>query len=279
MKKLFFAMAAIAMLAACESEGNGNKKPVGPGEFTQAETKVTVDVTAAGWENCNAWAWNLEDTTINYTTDAEGNATWPGVALETEEIDGKTYYVWTAAKELEGSTIGFIVSGAAGETSGQTIDLHITLDSGKGVAIVLTETNADGKWLATINGETAEEPEQEPVEEPVVELADHTWGVIGGFNSWGADVPMTITDGVASATFEITAVEDGGNEFKVRADADWAVSYGYNPAEGEPELAPVDGSEFFATFNGNNIKVTEVGSYTITFAIDGEIETFTLKKN
>lgn len=268
-------MAAIAMLAACESEGNGNKKPVGPGEFTQAETKVTVDVTAAGWENCNAWAWNLEDTSINYTTDAEGNAAWPGVALETEEIDGKTYFVWTAAKELEGSTIGFIASGAAGETSGQTIDLHITLDSGKGVAIVLTETNADGKWLATINGETAEEPEQEPVEEPVVVLADHTWGVIG-VNNWDADnFEMTVSGNTATATFD--AGENA--EFKVRANGAWDVNYGYNPAEGEPELAPVDGSEFFATFNGNNIKVVEAGNYTLTLTIDGEIETFTLKKN
>lgn len=279
MKKLFFAMAAIAMLAACETEGNGNKKPVGPGEFTQVETKVTVDVTAAGWENCNAWAWSLEDTSINYTTDAEGKAVWPGVALETEEIDGKTLYVWTAAKELEGSTIGFIVSGTAGETSGQTIDLNITLDSSKGVAIVLTAAGEDGKWLATVNGAEAEVPEQEPEEEPVVVLADHTWGVIGSFNSWAADVEMTIEGNTATATFDIAA-DDADKKFKVRADGNWdGVNYGYTPAEGDPALAPVDGSEFFATYKGGDIVVEEAGSYTITLTIDGEVETFTLKKN
>jgi predicted component of type VI protein secretion system len=50
----FFALAvaAGAMFTACEP--NEPNRPQGPADFAQAESKVYVDVTATGWENCNA---------------------------------------------------------------------------------------------------------------------------------------------------------------------------------------------------------------------------------
>lgn len=265
-------MAAIAMLAACESEGNNNKKPVGPGDFTQSESKVYVDVTATTWENCNAWAWTdgVDGAPgVNYTGGEE--ATWPGLALtEKEEIDGVSYYVWVAPASVDGLEIGFIVNNG----TEQTVDLKITPNSSDNVFVKLTEQGADGKWLASINGAAAEVPEEKPVEEPVVVLADHTWGVIG-VNNWDADnFEMTVSGNTATATFD--AGENA--EFKVRANGAWDVNYGYATPE-DGALAPVDGTEFPAAFNAGNIKVVEAGNYTLTLTIEGETETFTLKKN
>ncbi len=53
--------------------------------------------------------------------------------------------------------------------------------------------------------------------------ADHTYGVIGGFNEWAADEAMADNgDGTWSATVALTA----GTEFKVRADGAWDYSWG-----------------------------------------------------
>lgn len=271
MKKLFFALAAVATLAACESDDNG-KRPVGPGDFTQEDSKVYVDVTATGWENCNAWAWT--DGGENYT--GGESATWPGVALETTEvINGVTYYVWTAPAKVDGQEIGFI----ANNGTEQTVDLKITPNSADGVFVKLVSRvqNADGTeghWLASINGAEVEVPEpEEPKEEPVMVLGDHTWGVIGSFNSWGADVAMTISGNTATATITV----DANAEFKVRADGGWEHSYGFAATEKMP-TAPVDGTEFPATYNGSNIVVAEAGEYEVAFTIDGETETFKITK-
>ena len=76
---------------------------------------------------------------------------------------------------------------------------------------------------------------------------DHTYGVIGGFNEWGADVAMTKTgDNAWSADVELTA----GTEFKVRADGDWTYSWGDPGRE-----------------NGN-CAVEADGTYTVTITFD-----------
>lgn len=274
-KFLAASLAAVAMLAACESaeenKGNNNGGDQG-GIIVQEFVTVYCDVTATGWETCGVWAWNLDDNSINYT-----GGVWPGEALtETEEIDGVKYYIWNCPKETVGTTIGFILNEGV-DGGAQTIDIHLPVADGVKVAVVEHPVD-DGKWTATIDGVEFEEPEKPVVEEPT-SLEGYDWGIVGGFNSWAADVVMTVANGVATATFEITSVEEGGNEFKVRANGGWDISYGYNPAEGEPELAPVDGTAFPATFNGDNIKVAEAGNYTLTLAIEGETKTFTLKKN
>lgn len=235
--------------------------------------KVYVDVTAAGWENCHAWAWGLEDTSINYTPDADGIAMWPGIALSTEVVGGKLYYVWTAPYAwLDGETIGFIVN----NDMEQTIDLTVTLDAGEPVYVVLTQKTPEGKWLATINGIEAEDPYEPPVE-PEVNIEDHTWGVIGSFNSWWDDIAMTVEGNTATATFDI-AEDDPDKRFKVRADGAWDINYGFKATEELP-VAPVDGISFPASFNIGNIVVTEAGNYTLTFTVEGGVKSFTLKKN
>ncbi len=262
----FFALAvaAGAMFTACEP--NEPNRPQGPADFEQAESKVYVDVTATGWENCNAWAWT--EGGENYT--GGESAAWPGLALETiEEIDGVKYYVWTAPAKVDGMEIGFI----ANNGTEQTVDLKITPNSGDGVFVKLTEKADDGKWLASINGAEAEKPEEKPVVEPVLVLGEHTWGLIGSFNDWSADSAMEIVNGWAVGTITV----DAGAEFKVRADGAWTDSYGFAATEEMPAF-PVDGTQFAATYNGGNLKVEAAGTYEVSFTIEGENEYFKVLK-
>ena len=61
------------------------------------------------------------------------------------------------------------------------------------------------------------------------EPSGHTFGVIGGFNSWGGDVAMTDDDGDGVYTGVVTTT--GTYEFKVRADGAWDYSWGDYEAE------------------------------------------------
>lgn len=266
-KFLALSIAALSMVA-CGPDNQGdenNGDDNDNGFLTQEFVKVYSDVSATGWETVGVWAWS-DESSENYT-----GGTWPGQALTVvESVDGKSYYVWEAPKELIGQTIGFIVNdfGAAGE---QTVDLSVTIKA-EGNFVVLTEKDASGKWLASVDGADVVVPEPEP-EQPAPEmaLADHTWGVIGSFTEWSTDIAMTITDGWAVASFD--APENA--EFKVRADGAWTDSYG---VEDNSNL-PVDGTEFDAIYNKGNLKVTAAGNYTLSFTVNGQVGTFKLVKN
>ncbi|MBR4952293.1 MAG: starch-binding protein [Alistipes sp.] len=256
------AVAAVAMLAACEPNNNqgGNQ---GGGVITQETLKVYANVEATDWTTVGVWAWNDAEG-ANYTG---GN--WPGEQLtETEIVDGKTCYVWNAPKEIAGKEIGFIVNDF-GTNGKQTVDLKLVVEDG--AMVVLTSEGSDGKWLASVNGEETEEPEPQP--EPVLVLGEHTWGLIGSFNEWSADVAMEIVDGWAVGTITV----DANAEFKVRADGGWTDSYGFAATEEMPAF-PVDGTQFVATYNGGNLKVAEAGTYEVSFTIEGENEYFKVLK-
>ena len=256
------AVAAVAMLAACEPDNNqgGNN---GGGVITQETLKVYANVEATDWTTVGVWAWNDAEG-ANYTG---GN--WPGEQLtETEIVDGKTCYVWNAPKEIAGKEIGFIVNDF-GTNGKQTVDLKLVVEDG--AMVVLTSEGSDGKWLASVNGEETEEPEPQP--EPVLVLGEHTWGLIGSFNEWSADSAMEIVDGWAVGTITV----DANAEFKVRADGAWTDSYGFAATEEMPAF-PVDGTQFPATYNGGNLKVAEAGTYEVSFTIEGENEYFKVLK-
>lgn len=256
------AVAAVAMCAACEPAEETGKKP-GGGVITQETLKIYCDVNATDWTTVGVWAWNDAES-ANYT-----GGTWPGEQLtETEIVDGKTCYVWNAPKEIAGKEIGFIVNdfGANGK---QTVDLKLVVEDG--AMVVLTQEGSDGKWLASVNGEETEEPEPQP--EPVIVFGEHTYGLIGSFNDWSADVAMEIVEGWAVGTIELAE----GAEFKVRLDGAWTDSYGFAATEEMPAF-PVDGTQFAATYNGGNLKVVEAGTYEVSFTIEGENEYFKVLK-
>ena len=254
----FFAIAVAAFAVACAPEENKTNAP----DFELTESKIYCDVTAGEWENCNVWAWT--DGGDNYS-----GGTWPGVAIEkgVNPADGKEYYIWVAPAHICGQTIGFIINNG----TEQTVDLTLLVEDGAIVA--LTQKGEDGKWLASVNGEESAAPA--PKEEPVMVLGDHTWGVIGSFNGWAEDVAMTVSGNTATATIEIVA-EDADKKFKVRADGSWDNNYGFNSEDGS--LAPVDGTQFAANYNGGDIVVAEAGTYEIVLTIEGENEYFNITK-
>ena len=103
-----------------------------------AQIKIYGDVSATGWMNCNAWIW--DDGGANYT-----GGSWPGLALEAEEVDGKMYYAFEVAPEMVGSTVNVIFNNG----SEQTVDIN-GVELNDDVFITLTEMDASGKWLATV---------------------------------------------------------------------------------------------------------------------------------
>ncbi len=88
---------------------------------------------------------------------------------------------------------------------------------------------------------------------------DHTYGIVGSFagSNWGndgKDVEM-VADG--ENTFKGEVELKAGDEFKVRADNDWAMNWG--PEEG-------------------NFKAEEDGTYVVTLVLDGANGTVTFEK-
>lgn len=264
------AFASVAMLAACESpkENQGNN---GGDVIVQEYVQILCDVTASDWDSVGVWAW--VEGGDNFTQ----SGVWPGDQLtETTEHEGKTVYIWNCPKSLLGQSIQFILNDFNGNADGvieQTEDFTIVV--AENLLVGLTEMGENGKWLM-YGGDIFEKPEEEPKEEPVMVLADHTWGVIGSFNGWAADVEMVVSGNTATATIEILA-DDADKKFKVRADGAWTDNYGFAATE-EMSAAPVDGTQFAATYNGGDIVVAEAGTYEIVLTIEGENEYFNITK-
>jgi hypothetical protein len=78
-----------------------------------------------------------------------------------------------------------------------------------------------------------------------------TWGLIGDFNGWSTDVPMTYNATSQVWTGTVTAASAGG--FKIRANGNWNFSYGTGGSANSLTAA-----------GGGNIPIT-AGTHTITF--------------
>ena len=269
----FFAatIAAASMFVACEAPEEN--KPNGGEVIVQEYVQILCDVTASDWDTVGVWAW--VEGGDNFTE----SGVWPGDQLtETTEHDGKTVYIWNCPKELLGQTIQFLLNdfnGAVAEDGKeyreQTEDFSIVV--AENLLVGLTEMGEKGKWLM-YGGEIFEKPEVEVNFDEFV-FGDHTYGVIGAFAAsddeatqelfgWEKDVTMEIVEGWATATVELPA----DAQFKVRVDGKWDYSFGYDATEEAP-LAPVDGTEFTTSFNGenNNITVVAAGSYKVEFKV------------
>ncbi len=79
------------------------------------------------------------------------------------------------------------------------------------------------------------------------------WGLIGDFNGWSTDVPMTYSTSNQVWTGTIIAAAAGG--FKMRANGNWNLSYGTGGA-----------ANSLTASSGGNIPVT-AGTHTITLDI------------
>lgn len=86
-----------------------------------------------------------------------------------------------------------------------------------------------------------------------------------GEEDWDNDHDMTITAGIATISDLALAA---GDEFKIRANHDWAVSYGYSELDiQDDDIAVAFGNK------GGNIKVIYGGTYNISFNLStGKID-------
>ncbi len=218
-------------------------------EFVQSEEEVVVksyklyaDVTAAGWTNVNIYMWDSAGTIT---------AGWPGTALSTEVVDGKTLYMYDATA-LQGKTVNVIFNNGAE----QTVDLNnIVVEEDS--FFTLTSKNGEGKWEASINGVLAPEQPAAGVEIP----ADVTLGVVGDHTGWSGDSEMTLENGYYVA--KGVALE-AGNSFKVRKAGVWDDAYNFGPSA-KSEIA-VNGSLDVVNGSGaQDIQVSATGTYDIYF--------------
>ena len=206
-----------------------------PGGVEVKTVKIYGDVSATGWTNCNAWIW--DDGGANYT-----GGTWPGLALETADVDGKTYYVFNCAPEMIGKTVSVIFNNG----TEQTVDITgVALNDD--VIITLTEKDGNGKWLATVNGEAPVTPEPP---------AETTYGLIGDFNGWGADVDLVARGDGWYVTEALTIEAEG--KLLIRLNDAWDEKYGN--ADGSKLVI----GENALTYGGADMWI-DAGSYDFYF--------------
>ena len=172
-----------------------------PGGVEVKDIKFYADVTATGWTNCNIYGWGDL---------GEYGGGWPGTALSTETIDGKEYYAYT----FDASAIGKTISVIFNNGSEQTVDIKdIVLD--KDYIFTLTEKDANGKWLAAINGEAPVEPEKPAVT---------TYGLLGDFNGWGDDVDLVARGDGWYVTEALSIAAEG--KLLIRLNDAWDEKFG-----------------------------------------------------
>ena len=96
-----------------------------------------------------------------------------------------------------------------------------------------------------------------PVNESAKLAGAEIWGIIGAFNEWSDDVPMTkISDDPETWVAENVSL---GGEFKFRGNKEWG-DYDLGGEEGAKAEA---GGELNLVYKGRNLTIDE-GSYTIT---------------
>jgi hypothetical protein len=195
----------------------------------EPEPEVPADGFTLYFENTLNWS------TVNaYVWGASSNS-WPGAKMT--KVEGETnIYSYTGFKE--GSNIIF------NNGSKQTIDLTIPTD-GRNL-FVISSTQSGGKY-------TGEWSTYGDVE---VTYGDLVLGVIGSFapSNWGSDIDMVYNEEAARYELEMTfAVND---QWKVRKDNAWDVSYGFANANAEAK-------KYTKSSSDGNLQVTVAGKYLV----------------
>ena len=232
-----------------------------PGGVEVKDIKFYADVTATGWTNCNIYGWGDL---------GEYGGTWPGTALSTETIDGKEYYAYT----FDASAIGKTISVIFNNGSEQTVDIKdIVLD--KDYIFTLTEKDANGKWLAAINGEAPVEPEKPAVT---------TYGLIGDFNGWGDDIDLVARGDGWYVTEALSIAAEG--KLLIRLNDAWDEKFGNDGSKlvmGENTLTYggadmwIDAGTFDFYFNPTTAKLFVVAAGGEDPTVGGSADVWTIK--
>ncbi len=102
----------------------------------------------------------------------------------------------------------------------------ISVASESDIVVKLDTNGADANlWNVTYYAVPVVADKATNTEQEAFDASTHTYGAIGGFNSWSDDVALTAADveGAYSAKIGDLAA---GTEFKVRADGAWTYSWG-----------------------------------------------------
>ena len=150
------------------------------------------------------------------------------------------------------------------DENGFSWDYNPTIKGGQGgtYTVIIAQFVASGDDATYGIGfvKTADAENPLPIEEEIP-VEDHTYGVVGNFNSWGNDVAMEETE-QGSGTFVAEVELEADDEFKVRADGDWKISFGPS-AVSQEDCDPLTLEAL--DLSGDNIKVTAKGMFRIYF--------------
>lgn len=118
----------------------------------------------------------------------------------------------------------------------------------------VSEVEGEYTLTVTVNGEVPPTPEA-------------TWGVIGSFNDWADDVPMTkVADGVWSVT-----MPELDGEFKFRANNSWDVNYGGK----EYSFDIYEDGNYQLEANGLNFIIDDATDVTLTLDLNNMVVSVT----
>lgn len=194
-------------------------------------------IDETGWDAIALYQWGDENNL---------GGSWPGAQVAgTINAYGQEYKYFEYGDEIFGLGQNLIFNNNDNGT--QLADYNVKFEEGV----------PDYWFLVTADGVTPIDPPSGGPADPRDAMKDaSTWGVIGSIastgNSWGADEPM-FTDGTWHVCLGLTLTAT--DEFKFRKDGAWDVNFGGTfTALGEP---------FTVTQGGDNIKVSEDGSYDL----------------
>lgn len=228
--------------------------------------------------NDAGWKADFHDATDPYK--ANGSYVFKAVKLDkVVDEDDETVYVYsenqwihdpkTAYTEALTSSIFMPPWQEAADEWGLSwaSNLVVTGGAGKYTVVAAQFEAEEGKpqyGLAAIRTEEATGGyEYEKVEEFVP--SEHTYGVIGSFegSGWGTDVAMEKQAEADVWAATVTLAE--GDEFKIRADGAWDISWGFAALDAED-------SEDCFTDNGGNIKTSRAGTFGVLLGFTEEAE-------
>lgn len=220
------------------------------------KSEVVLGVNDAGWSsNCikenkvykanGSYCIKVAQCSVNYEPSETDPDTQVAVYAEQQWIpDPKTAHcesltpstlfmpIWQEAADDHGFSWASnpVCIGGAGKyalIAAQYTTVSSATDAGFGIALVKLE------------GKDSTAGEYVEVKEYV--YAEHTYGVVGGFEAsgWNTDVPMTASaDG---KSYSATVTLKANDEFKVRADGKWDYSWGTTGLNGANFVAESDG--------------------------------------
>ncbi len=256
--------------------GNDEHSMSGPHD---AESK-TIAMVAGGGDNINVWQakryYHLTfDRALTMTADVSFDQI--GVIGDFNGWGGDVVMTFDASKQRFYADVEFPADGgfkfrldadwtvSYGSTGSGILDSGDNIPVTAGNYRVYLNMNNFGEMTYELNakmynsGDEGADPEP-PVVEPEPEPGVSGWALIGDFNGWGADLAMTQSGVIWSASnVELVA----GQGWKLRKDADWAVNRG---AVGDVEpFAVTVGEPVEVVNNGKNLTVPADGAYDIYY--------------